>query len=138
MDYNKAIVAGNLTRDPEIRSLPSGKSVCNLSIASNRRWTDSDGQKQSEAEFHNIVIFGKMADTVNQYMKKGSEMLIEGRLKTSSWDDKNNGSKRYRTEIVAENVVFGSKRDGNNNIQEQEQSSNQPQEDDINIEDIPF
>lgn len=112
MDYNRAVVVGNLTRDPDLRTLPSGDSVCKIAIATNRTWKDKNGQKQQEVEYHNVVIFGKMADTVAQYMKKGSEMLAEGRLKTSSWEK--DGVKRYSTEIVAENVRFGAKRDGNN------------------------
>lgn len=153
MDYNKAIVVGNLTRDPELKRLPSGDSVCNLSIATNRTWS-KDGQKQQEVEYHNIVLFGKIADTVKQYMKKGSELLVEGRLKTSSWES--DGVKKYKTEIVAENVRFGSKRDGGNQSEsyarpERQSNENLPElqygedeerrmheSDEIDISDIPF
>lgn len=136
MNLNKAIVVGNITKDPELKSMPSGGSVCNFSVATNRVWNDKQsGQKQTAVEFHNIVVFGKMADTVAQYMRKGSEILIEGRLQTRSWEAQD-GSKRYRTEIVAESVQFGSK------------PKSQPEDDpygplpederEINVEDIPF
>ena len=141
MDYNKAIIVGNLTRDPELKTMPSGGSVCNLAIATSRTWTEKNsGQKQTEVEYHNIVIFGKMADTVAQYMKKGSEMLVEGRLKTSSWET--DGVKKYKTEIVAENVRFGSNKNkgdvSRETSSEGAQTAPPPADDDINVEDIPF
>ena len=144
MDYNKAIVVGNLTRDPELKSMPSGGNVCNLAIATNRTWKNNEGQKQTEVEYHNIVIFGKMADTVAQYMTKGSEMLVEGRLKTNSWET--DGVKKYKTEIVAENVRFGSNRDNGNEQHEEQRMSQtdvmpppqQAAQDEIQIENIPF
>lgn len=106
MYLNKAFVYGNLTRDPELKSLPSGTSVATFGIATNRVWMDKDRNKQETAEFHNIVVFGKQADTVSQYLRKGSAALIEGRIVTRSWDDKD-GVKKYRTEIVADRVQFG-------------------------------
>lgn len=105
MYLNKAIIYGNLTRDPEVRSLPSGVQVTSFSLATNRVWKDKDGQKQESAEFHNIVVFGRQAETSAQYLKKGSSALVEGRLQTRSWEA--DGTKKYRTEIVADRVQFG-------------------------------
>jgi len=106
MYINKAFVYGNLTRDPELRSLPSGRPVTNFSIATNRVWKDQEGNRQEAAEFHNVVVFGRQAETVAQYLKKGSSAFVEGRLQTRSWDGQD-GQKRYRTEIVADRVQFG-------------------------------
>ena len=106
MYINKAFVFGNLTRDPELRSLPSGNAVANFAVATNRVWKDRDGKKREDAEFHNIVTFGRQAELVSQYLRKGSSVFIEGRLQTRSWDDAN-GVKKYRTEIVADRVQFG-------------------------------
>ena len=105
MYLNKAFVYGNLTRDPEVRSLPSGVQVTSFSVATNRVWKDKEGQKQESAEFHNIVVFGRQAETSAQYLSKGSSVLIEGRLQTRSWEA--DGTKKYRTEIVADRVQFG-------------------------------
>ncbi len=105
MDLNKVLLYGNLTRDPELRALPSGMNVVNFSIATNRVFRDRDGKKQEQTEFHNIVVFGRQADTVNQYLKKGAGVFVEGRLQTRSWEK--DGKKMYRTEVVAERVQFG-------------------------------
>lgn len=112
MYLNKAFVYGNLTRDPELKALPSGSSVATFSVATNRVWNDRDGKKQETAEFHNIVVFGKQAEIVSQYLRKGSGALIEGRIVTRSWEDKTDGSKKYRTEIVADRVQFGPRSGG--------------------------
>lgn len=106
MNLNKAFVLGNLTRDPERRALPSGQAVCNFSIATNRFYTSTEGQKQQDVEFHNIVAFGKLAETASQYLKKGSMVLIEGRLKTRNWQDAS-GVKHYKTEIITERLQLG-------------------------------
>ncbi|HWB33970.1 MAG TPA: single-stranded DNA-binding protein [Candidatus Paceibacterota bacterium] len=108
---NKAIIYGNLTRDPELRALPSGAQVASFGVATNRVWRDKDGNKQEQAEFHNIVVFGRQAETCAQYLKKGSSALIEGRIQTRSWDSPEKG-KQYRTEIVADRVEFGSRASG--------------------------
>ena len=105
MYLNKAFIYGNLTRDPEVRSLPSGVQVTSFSIATNRVWKDKEGNKQENAEYHNIVVFGRQAETSAQYLKKGSSVLIEGRIQTRSWEA--DGQKKYRTEIVADRVQFG-------------------------------
>src|SRR4029079_16473597 len=109
MYLNKAILIGNLTRDPELRSLPSGIKVCTFSLATNRVWKDKNGARQESADYHNVVVFGRQAETVAQYMKKGSSILVEGRMQTRSWDDKTSGEKKYRTEIVADRTQFGPK-----------------------------
>src|SRR3989344_8311222 len=112
MNLNKAFILGNLTRDPELRQTPSGQQVCQFSLATNRIYTDKSGQKQKLAEFHNIVAWGKLGELVGQYLKKGQSAFVEGRIQTRSWDDKQSGQKKYRTEIVAENVQFGPKTGG--------------------------
>ena len=112
MYLNKVILIGNLTRDPETRALPSGVTVATLGLATNRVWKDKEGNKKEDTQFHNVVVFGKQADTVAQYMRKGSSILVEGRLQTRSWDDKTSGEKKYRTEIVADRVQFGPKAGG--------------------------
>lgn len=104
---NKVILFGNLTRDPELKSLPSGAQVASFGVATNRR-VKKDERWEDVPEFHNVVVFGRQAETSSQYLKKGSQALIEGRIQTRSWDNKE-GVKQYRTEIVAERVQFGSR-----------------------------
>ncbi len=106
MYINIVIVYGNLTRDPELKALPSGMKVCSISIATNRVWKDKNGARQESADYHNVVVFGRQAETTAQYLKKGAGVMVEGRLQTRSWDDKD-GQKKYRTEIVADRVQFG-------------------------------
>jgi len=112
MYLNKAIIIGNLTRDPELKALPSGMQVASLSLATNRVWKDKAGAKQEASDFHNVVVFGRQAETSAQYLKKGQQVMIEGRIQTRTWDDKATGEKKYRTEIVAESVQFGPKAGG--------------------------
>ncbi len=107
MYLNKAFIIGNLTRDPELKALPSGTKVCSFSIATNRIFKDKDGNRQEVAEFHNVVAFAKLGELAGQYLKKGQQVLVEGRIQTRSWET--NGEKKYRTEIVADNVQFGTK-----------------------------
>ena len=147
MYLNKAFVFGNLTRDPELRSLPSGVQVTSFSVATNRVWKDKDGAKQESAEFHNIVVFGRQAETSAQYLKKGSSVLIEGRLQTRSWEA--DGVKKYRTEIVADRVQFGPRSGesvgggsapvvkGDAQAEPKGDAIEYPEED-INPDDIPF
>src|ERR1700722_5268517 len=111
MYLNKAMVFGNLTRDPELRAMPSGMNVASFSVATNRVFKDRDGKKQEQTDFHNVVVFGRQADTVAQYLKKGSSAFIEGRMQTRSWEGKD-GEKKYRTEIVADLVQFGPRSSG--------------------------
>ncbi len=106
MYLNKAYIIGNLTRDPEMKALPSGMNVTSFSLATNRTWKDQSGAKQESTDYHNIVVFGRQAETTAQYLKKGSSALVEGRIQTRSWDGQD-GKKQYRTEIVAERIQFG-------------------------------
>ena len=110
ISLNKATIIGNLTRDPESKALPSGITVVNFSIATNRNWKDKEGNKKEEVQFHNCVSFGKQADTIAQYVKKGQQLMVEGRIQTRSWEVE--GSKRYATEIMVEQFQFGSKPEG--------------------------
>ena len=110
--FNKAFLIGNLGRDPEIRSTTSGQPVANFSIATSRRWRDKDGQRQEQTEWHNIVCFGRLAEIAGQYLAKGRQIFVEGRIQTRSWDDRNTGEKKYRTEVVADNFqMLGSRSD---------------------------
>ncbi len=111
MYLNKAMIIGNLTRDPEIKALPSGIKVASFSVATNRVWKDKNGVKQENVDYHNVVVFGRQAEIVGQYMKKGSSILVEGRMQTRSWDDAS-GVKKYRTEVVVDRMQFGPKREG--------------------------
>jgi len=111
MYLNKAIIIGNLTRDPELKALPSGIKICTMSLATNRVWKDKNGAKQEGVDFHNIVVFGRQAETTAQYLKKGASALVEGRMQTRSWESKE-GEKKYRTEIVADRVQFGPRSGG--------------------------
>jgi single-strand DNA-binding protein len=110
MYLNKVTLIGNLTRDPELKALPSGIKVCNIGMATNRSFKNKDGQRQDQTEFHNVVVFGRTGELAHQYLKKGSQALIEGRLQTRSWEQ--NGEKKYRTEIVADTVQFGNRPTG--------------------------
>lgn len=105
MSLNRAQIIGNVTRDPEMKQIPGGQVVTSFGLATNFTWTDQSGQKQEKAEFHNIVAWRKLAEICGQYLKKGSKVFIEGRIQTRSWEAED-GSKRYRTEIVAENMIM--------------------------------
>ena len=105
MNLNKAMVIGNLTRDPELRNTPSGQTVASFSVATNLVWTDQSGQQQKKTEFHNIIAWRKLADICAKYLHKGSKVFIEGRLQTTDWTGQD-GVKRYRTEIVTENMIM--------------------------------
>ena len=105
MSVNKVILLGRLGQDPELKYTPSGASVCNFSMATSENWTDKSGQKQERTEWHRIVVWGKLAEVCNQYLAKGRQAYVEGRLQTRSWDDKD-GNKRYTTEIMANTVQF--------------------------------
>ncbi len=105
MDLNKAMIIGNITQDPEVRTTPQGTNVTSFSIATNLVWTDQSGIKQSKVEYHNIVAWRKLAEICGQYLKKGKKVYIEGRLQTRDWQDQN-GTKRFRTEIVADNMIM--------------------------------
>ncbi|MCF7865711.1 MAG: single-stranded DNA-binding protein [Candidatus Pacebacteria bacterium] len=108
MYLNKALIIGNLTRDPELKALPSGIQVASISVATNRVWKDQNGAKQESTDYHNVVVFGRQAETAAQYLKKGSSVLVEGRMQTRSWDGQD-GKKQYRTEVVADRIQFGNR-----------------------------
>ncbi len=156
MYINKAFVFGNLTRDPELRALPSGNHVTSFSVATNRVWKDRDGGRQEGTEYHNIVVFGRQAETSAQYLRKGSSVFVEGRMQTRSWEAAD-GNKKYRTEIIAERVQFGPRsgssggasspgEGGNNGAVSRTPKKESPDteasieypEEDINPDDIPF
>jgi len=150
MYINKAFLFGNLTRDPELRALPSGGQVTSFGLATNRVFKKADGSKQEATEFHNIVVFGRQAEIVAQYLKKGSSVFVEGRIQTRSWESQEKG-KQYRTEIVAERVQFGPRGAGSRQGDEapstpsKAEGQRAPKEDaieypeeDINPDDIPF
>ncbi|MBU3925608.1 single-stranded DNA-binding protein [Patescibacteria group bacterium] len=147
MNLNKIFIIGNLTRDPELKTLPSGTSVASFGMATNRVWKDQSGQKKEEAQFHNIVVFGRQAETVNQYLTKGSQAFIEGRIQTRNWNA-TDGSKRSRTEIVAEKIQFGPRKtgqQGGGGSSQPSQSSPKEEletieypEEEVNSEEIPF
>lgn len=105
MSVNKVIILGRLGQDPELKYTPSGAAVCNFSLATSESWTDKAGQKQEKTEWHRIVVWGKLAELCNQYLAKGRQAFVEGKLQTRSWDDKD-GTKRYSTEVMASTVQF--------------------------------
>jgi single-strand DNA-binding protein len=152
MYINKALVYGNLTRDPELKSLPSGMQVASMSVATNRRFKDKNGAWQETPDYHNVVVFGRQAETAAQYLKKGSGIFVEGRMQTRSWDGPD-GAKKYRTEIVADRIQFGPKGGaggGGGSYSKPASGGQAPKEDEgpaeaieypaeeINAEDIPF
>lgn len=147
---NRATILGNLTRDPEVRQTPSGQSVCTFAVATNRTWNDASGTKQEATEFHNVVAWGKLAEICGQYLAKGRKVYVEGRLQTRDWDGQD-GIKRYRTEIISENLIIldraGSAVPGTSATSSSgfvppkpTPSDDRPLnlDDEINVEDIPF
>ena len=109
---NKVILVGNLGRDPEVRTTPSGQPVATLRLATTRKWKDRDGNRQEQTEWHDVVCWGRQAEVAGQYLTKGRQIYVEGRLQTRSWEDKTHGDKRYRTEVVCDNFqMLGSRGD---------------------------
>lgn len=148
MDLNRATLLGRLTRDPEIRSTPSGQSVATIGVATGRVWTDQSGVKQERTEFHNCVLWGKLADIAGQYLSKGRRVYLEGRLETKDWTGQD-GVKRYRTEIIVENMIMLDGPRGATAPGAPQAVSQGPQpdfggdqsqniDDEIKVEDIPF
>ena len=135
---NKAIILGNLGRDPELRHTPGGKAVATLRIATNEVWTDQSGERQERTEWHTVVVWGRQAENCNQYLKKGRSVYIEGRLSTRKWQDKD-GKDRYSTEIVADRVQFiGGGTGGGGGGREFEDQSLEPPPPGGGGDDIPF
>ena len=146
MNLNKVFVLGNLTADPISRALPSGQSVVNFGLATNRIFYDKDRQKQQQTEFHNIVAFGRIAEIAQQYLKKGSMVLIEGRIQTRSWQD-SSGNKRTRTEIITEKLQLGPRTAGKVIPAEEKETPSEEipiieeggeKDEEINVSDLPF
>lgn len=143
MNLNKAMLIGNLTRDPELKTTPSGQQVATFAIATNLVWTDQSGQQQKKVEFHNIVAWRRLAEVCAKYLHKGSKVYAEGRLQTTDWTGQD-GNKRYRTEIVLENMIMlDSKGSGNNDFSQTEENTGPTESEiiddgEIKVENIPF
>jgi len=147
MDLNKVQIIGNITQDVELKQTPNGQNVCTISIATNRNWTDGSGNRQEQAEFHSVVLWGKLAEIAWQYLQKGKKVYIEWRLQTRNWEAQD-GTKRYKTEIVWENMIMLSGNDKdtdyNSKISFESNSSwvtrklSPKVEEEISLEDLPF
>lgn len=144
VNLNKIFILGNVTRNPESRSTPSGQTVTTFGVATNRMWTDGQGQRQKKAEFHNIVAWGKLGEICAQYLQKGKLVFLEGRIETRSWDAPD-GSKRYKTEVIAENMQMGPKSGSGGSMQDEPKSDSDDdaipvieEGDGIEMKDIPF
>jgi len=137
MNLNKVFLIGRLTQNPQKKVLPSGQAVCNFGLATDRFWTNKEGKKQQETEFHNIVLFGKLAEIASQYLKKGSLVFIEGRLRTRSWQDQS-GQRRQRTEIIVERMQMGPRMKKELPPIEAEKEEIPIIEEEIDLKDIPF
>lgn len=134
---NKAIILGNLTRDPEIRYMPNGDAAATINVATNEKYKDKSGEKVEKVEYHRIVMFGKIAEIVGEYLHKGSSAYFEGKIQTKKWTDKQ-GVERYTTEIVADRMqMLGGKRDDNEERPQQKQASSGNGFEDMD-DDIPF
>lgn len=160
LNLNRAMIIGNLTKDPEMRYTPNGAAVTSFTVATNRKWTGQDGNPGEEVEFHDITAWGKLAEVASQILKKGAPAYVEGRLRTRSWEGQD-GVKRYKTEIIAENLIALSSKAGSGNFtpadnpveeisqpakktsvadnaKKTDKSEDPATDDEINIEDIPF
>ena len=145
MSLNRAMIIGNLTRDPEVKKTPNGQTVASFGVATNSTWTDAAGTKQERAEFHNIVAWGKLADICGQYLNKGRKIYIEGRIQTRDWEG-TDGQKRNRTEIVAETMIMLDRGTGAPGAVGQKATATAAasmqaeigSENEIKVEDIPF
>ena len=142
MNLNKVFLIGRLTRKPETRTTPSGQMVCSFGLATNRVWNNSQTkQKQEQTEFHNIVLWQRLAEIASQYLDKGSLVLVEGRIQTRSWDDQS-GAKKYRTEVIGENIQLGPRSSFTPKESPAEQEEipiiEEEEEKEIDIKDIPF
>ena len=136
---NKVLLIGNLGKDPELSYTASGVAVAKFSIATGERWKDQDGNVQERTEWHNIVVWRKLAEICGQYLKKGSKVYLEGKLQTRSWDDKNTGVKRYATEVVVDDMIMlDSRGSAAGPVDEVSQGVEEPKESGKNNEDLPF
>lgn len=141
MNLNKALIIGNLTRDPELRTTPSGQSVCTFGVATTRRWKDrASGGLKEATEFHNVVTWARLAETCHQYLKKGAKVYIEGRIQTRTWEDQA-GQKRNRTEIVADAMIMLDRKPTATTAPASDAAAPAAADtpaDDVSVEDIPF
>lgn len=133
---NKAQIIGNVTRDPELKKTKNGQAVVTIGVATNRRWKDSTGEYKEDVEFHNVVCWGKLAEIVNQYLKKGAKVFFEGRLQTRNWED-DAGIKHYRTEIIAQDMIMLSKKNESESDEGFEMAGSSDG-DEFSAEDLPF
>lgn len=144
--FSKAIIAGNLTRDPELRNTPSGASVCSFSVAVNRVYRDASGEQKEDVSFIDCSAWGKLGEMISQYAKKGTGVLVSGRLDQRSWEDKNTGQKRSRVEIVVEDFNFTGARDNGGSFTPSSTTSSEPVADvpddipegEIDLSEVPF
>lgn len=142
MNLNKVFLIGRLTKNPEMRALPSGQQVCSFGLATDRFFTDKEGKKQQQTEFHNIVLFGRLAEIASQYLTKGSLTFIEGRIRTRKWQDAS-GNQRFRTEIVGERMQLGPRAAGKVEYPPEEEAAEEipiieEDEGEIDVKSIPF
>ncbi len=136
MNFNKAIIVGNLVANPEIKTTPSGNKVASIRVATNRIWKDSSGKRQQTTEYHDIILWGRLAEIASQFLQEGSLVLVEGRLRTRSWEDQS-GIKRYKTEIIAERIQLGPKKvEPPSQVQEEKLKPEEVEE--IDIDEIPI
>lgn len=133
--FNQVIIVGNMARDPELRSTSGGRSVASFAVATNRVWTDQNGDTQEQADFHNVVAWAKLAELAEQYLSKGRRVMIVGRLQTRSWEGED-GKKNYRTEIVASDINFLDGPSGSASDDATSTSSTSSKKTDANIEDL--
>ena len=140
MNVNKAIILGRVTQDPQARETLNGRNVYTFGVATNHFWKDKNGEQQRITEFHNVVVWGKLADIASQYLKKGSLVYVEGRIQTRSWEDQG-GTKHFRTEIIAERLQLGPKSltSSGDGVEEKiEEVQQDEDEEEINVDEIPF
>ncbi len=143
MDLNRATILGRLTRDPELRTTPNGRSVASMTVATGRVWTDQSGAKQERTEFHNCVLWGKLAEIAGQYLSKGRRVYAEGRIETRDWTGQD-GNKKYKTELIIDNLIMldGPRGSGDSVAPASSDGGpgpgDGPVEDEIKVEDIPF
>jgi single-strand DNA-binding protein len=144
MDLNRATILGRLTRDPEVKTIPNGRTVATMGVATNRVWTDQDGAKQERVEYHNCVLWGKLGEIAGQYLTKGRRVYMEGRIQTRDWVGQD-GVKRYRTEIVVDNMIMLDGPRGTSASTSSQPTTDEPMppadegnSEEVKVEDIPF
>lgn len=134
--FSKAILAGNVTRDPEMRATPSGAQACNFTVAVNRVFRGGDGNQQEQTSFIDCVAWGRMGETISQYVKKGSGIIVSGRIEQRSWEDKTSGQRRSRTEIIVDDFSFVGSEGGGSRGASTKKAADAPAADDAGVDDI--